>query len=87
MSFVLPVTDAVVGLGVTKIALDSVTKLTDSEKAKKKGRKRSKYVVVSGRSSHTVTASDPEEAKKVFKRRFPYAHVRHVSKVQDRLSA
>ena len=45
------------------------------------GTTRSKYVVVSHRSSHTVTASDSKEAEEAFKERFPYATIRQVTKV------
>jgi hypothetical protein len=84
MSFLEPVVDAGVALGVTKIALDSVTRTTRGSKSK---RGRGKYVVVSGRSSHTVTASSPSEARKVFSKRFPYAKVKYVSKVRQRMDA
>jgi len=46
----------------------------------------SKYVVVSGRSSHTVTASNRSEAKEKFNRLFPYAETRFVAKVPGHVS-
>jgi hypothetical protein len=46
--------------------------------------KADKYVVVSGRSSHTVTAKNEEEAKKKFHEKFPYADERFVEKVPSR---
>jgi hypothetical protein len=41
-----------------------------------------KYVVVSGRSSHTVTAKSEEEAIDKFKKLFPYAHPKFVTAVK-----
>ena len=46
--------------------------------------RKSKYVVVSHRSSHTVTAKDSNEAKRKFRARFPYATIRFVAKVRGR---
>jgi hypothetical protein len=40
-----------------------------------------KYVVVSGRSSHTVTAKDSAEAREKFHKLFPYARIKFVHAV------
>lgn len=42
-----------------------------------------KYVIVSGRSSHTVTAPNKIEAEKQFKKSFPYAEPRHTIELTE----
>jgi len=42
-----------------------------------------KYVIVSGRSSHTVTAKNELDARQKFHKLFPYAHVRFISSVPN----
>jgi hypothetical protein len=43
-----------------------------------------KYVVVTGRSSHTITAKNPSEAENKIRRLFPYARVDFIARVKRR---
>lgn len=41
-----------------------------------------KFVIVSGRSSHSITAKSKSDAIKKFNQKFPYAKVKFITKVK-----